>query len=1731
MTGDLADAFFRKTGKAVDKWEQYLPVYAREFARFRARGAPVALLEVGVQNGGSLELWAQVLPAGSTVTGLDIDPKVGGLAFDTDRIRTFVADASRAEAVDAVLGGQSFDIVIDDGSHKSSDVVATFPILFPRVRPGGLYVIEDLHCSYYASHGGGFRRPDASIAWLKGLIDALNADHVAPHEVEPEELRRLMRANREVAGIGFYDSLAVIEKLALEKNRPYRRLLSGEHSEVVPLRDVAAAAPRGTLDAMLFGHAAARALDAELLGLLDAARARTAGLEGALAQAGQAARAADERAARHAAEHADRQRMQAETAAAQADALAAAAAREADLRAALSAEEAAHRVASEQVERLAAARAQETGAAEDRDKILAALARMQAETAAGLDGGLRQVVSEVRLAERRAAPRIERVEARIERLGGTVEAARRALAADLARSSPLSWLPGGRQPERQAGRALPEAAAPTAADAPVRSRGLRRPVPRFERGRARLVARLFSPSWYRQRYPDVVETGADPLTHYLRFGAAEARDPHPLFDGAWYRARAPDLARSGLNPVVHYLTVGAAEGLDPHPLFDGRWYLWRYPDVRAAGVNPLRHYIEHGLADLRDPHPLFDAGWYRARHPELGEAGVTPLEHFVAAGPWSGFDPHPLFASSWYAGRHPDAAATGVTPFQHYLDHGAAEGRDPHPLFDAAWYLAGNPGVAVDGGNPLRHYVECGDAEGRAPHPLFDAAWYAAANPDVRASGRNTLAHYLIEGAAGTSDPNRLFSGRWYRAENPDVAEAGLNPLMHFVQDGAAEDRDPHPLFDLSAHPQPAGTAAAWERLAHHLHGTLPADAEAIRAEGVFADDWYARQAPAGPDVGDPVLHYLTVGAALGLSPHPLFDAAWYRARHPDIGAQEPLLHYARVGAEEGRRPGPLVEPGWFLGRRGHPGDADLNPLAFHSRHGSGAARTATPLFDPDWYAAQNPAVAASGADPLSHYAAIGMAAGLAPNPLFEPAWYRTRHAALMPPGFGAFRHFTALGSRQDLDPGPSFETGWYRTAYPAAAATGLEPLAHFLAHGRAEGRRPHTDNADTRVAVIAHVYYPELIAQIKSHLRSIESPFDLYVTLPETAHESVRSRLRRLHPDTVLIPVPDRGFDIAPFFAALERVRARGRTYDAVCKIHTKKGRTEPATWRHLLLNAVLGGRPLVGRIIRSFSKDPTLALVGARDFYLDGEKFSRDNRAAVERLYGDLYPHGPRPRRWGFFAGTMFWFRPGLFDRLGELLGDRYDFEASAANDGLIAHGVERMFGLIAAAESARVGLVEFTPDGGARWDNHVQDAGRWTNEEPPHRFLARTAEALRSRLPSEPDGTWQVLRRWRPEAARSPGVRLVAPVQALNGIGASARGYLRCLRASGARTRAFNWTRGFERVRQIAVDGPPDGDEPIQITHLNLDLLLAISVADPAAFDDLVQGSRYNIVIPYFELVSLKPEWLPVLTRFDEVWCASTFLERAIDAASTVRTRVVRPTILPEIARAGAYGRAHFGLPEDRFAFGYFADAGSILDRKNPLALVEAYVAEFKASDGACCFVKVHYGRHDHPTIARILAIAGTRPDVVFSEALYADDEMEALIGLLDAYVSPHRSEGLGLTIVEAMNAGTPVIATNYGGAIDLLDPEASLPVPYRLAEVGAGNAPYPANYTWADPDPDALRAAMRALFDDRDRARRIGAAGRTRVAALFGPDATTVAARAALDDIWQAATAAAEAGGPA
>jgi hypothetical protein len=231
----LEQLYREHEGKISDRWSLYLAEYDRLFAPLRER--PVRLLEIGIQNGGSLEIWSKFFLHAEKIVGCDINPNCARLQYDDPRICLVVANANTDQAQQKILSNfPCFDLIIDDGSHQSADIVRSFARYFPYLEHGGLYVVEDLHCSYWKEYGGGLFHPDSSMTFLKRLADILNHQHWGIDMARSEFMHSFEQRYgtdfyegllREIHSVEFLNSMCVVKKLECHENALGTRFIAG----------------------------------------------------------------------------------------------------------------------------------------------------------------------------------------------------------------------------------------------------------------------------------------------------------------------------------------------------------------------------------------------------------------------------------------------------------------------------------------------------------------------------------------------------------------------------------------------------------------------------------------------------------------------------------------------------------------------------------------------------------------------------------------------------------------------------------------------------------------------------------------------------------------------------------------------------------------------------------------------------------------------------------------------------------------------------------------------------------------------------------------------------------------------------------------------------------------------------------------------------------------------------------------------------------------------------------------------------------------------------------------------------------------------------------------------------------------------------------------------------------------------------------------------------------------
>ena len=238
----LFEVFTSHQGKVSDKWELYLREYDRLFSAYRE--APVRLLEIGIQNGGSLDIWADYFSPGSTLIGCDINPDCSALVYDNPAISFIVGDANDPAVVEQVLQrAPVFDLIIDDGSHTSGDIVKTFTLYFQHLADGGLFVAEDLHCSYWEQYQGGLYDPYSSLSFFKRLSDVISHQHWGIARERKAILEGIFghygcdideSVLTTIHSVEFINSVCIVRKAPAQENVLGRRIVTGSDERVVP---------------------------------------------------------------------------------------------------------------------------------------------------------------------------------------------------------------------------------------------------------------------------------------------------------------------------------------------------------------------------------------------------------------------------------------------------------------------------------------------------------------------------------------------------------------------------------------------------------------------------------------------------------------------------------------------------------------------------------------------------------------------------------------------------------------------------------------------------------------------------------------------------------------------------------------------------------------------------------------------------------------------------------------------------------------------------------------------------------------------------------------------------------------------------------------------------------------------------------------------------------------------------------------------------------------------------------------------------------------------------------------------------------------------------------------------------------------------------------------------------------------------------------------------------------
>ena len=368
---------------------------------------------------------------------------------------------------------------------------------------------------------------------------------------------------------------------------------------------------------------------------------------------------------------------------------------------------------------------------------------------------------------------------------------------------------------------------------------------------------------------------------------------------------------------------------------------------------------------------------------------------------------------------------------------------------------------------------------------------------------------------------------------------------------------------------------------------------------------------------------------------------------------------------------------------------------------------------------------------------------------------------------------------------------------------------------------------------------------------------------------------------------------------------------------------------------------------------------------------------------------------------------------------------------------------------------------------------------------------------------------------EGRKENGVDVVGYLQAELGVGEAGRLLVNALRANNLEVDTINCS-----LTQSRQDHPFEVDN--KASHSTV--LMAVNA-------DQLDIVRHSLGVKFFEDRHVIGQWFWELSEppesyrraFDlvrEVWAPTLFIKESLETMAPKHVDIVHmplPIMTPTIN--SSLTKNSFGL-DDRFAFLFTFDFLSVLKRKNTIGLIDAFCEAFTPNEGPVLILKSINANKRMIEFEKLKWACRGRSDIIVIDEYFDVVKSASLMAVTDCYVSLHRSEGLGLTMAEAMALGKPVIATGYSGNMDFMSEENSILIPWTLVPVGKDAESYPPTAKWAEPNLKAASAGMRRVYEDQVFARNLGAKAQRDIAENFSPQKTGERMKSRLEShIWR------------
>jgi glycosyltransferase involved in cell wall biosynthesis len=365
-------------------------------------------------------------------------------------------------------------------------------------------------------------------------------------------------------------------------------------------------------------------------------------------------------------------------------------------------------------------------------------------------------------------------------------------------------------------------------------------------------------------------------------------------------------------------------------------------------------------------------------------------------------------------------------------------------------------------------------------------------------------------------------------------------------------------------------------------------------------------------------------------------------------------------------------------------------------------------------------------------------------------------------------------------------------------------------------------------------------------------------------------------------------------------------------------------------------------------------------------------------------------------------------------------------------------------------------------------------------------------------------------KPGESQTFGINYIGFFESLLGIGEIGRMFVKKSYASGIPHSIVN-------IKSNHVKLPDDelfhfqqyyATEPIaslNLVFVNADVLAQVVERNRELF-----SSKYNIGMWWWEFDDYF-QYRESFKYVDEVIVCSDFIRQAIEKVKPqhIQLKKVKAPFLPgwKIIASPDEVRRNLDIRDDDFAFMYSFDYHSSMERKNPEGLIKAFALAFPKAKDAKLLIKSVYSpkfKAQRQKLIDLIVHFKLEDRVILLEEGLSRDNFMSVLNAVDSYVSLHRSEGLGLGMLEAMWLGKPVVGTNYGGNTEFMNEQNSFLVPYTKVGVKEDFGPYKKGWLWAEPSIDQAAQSMLRLYEARAFGKSLGEKAAKSVRKFYSQD---------------------------